>query len=112
MLVVEASTPTKKGLSGSGWMRSVAWVKSFFKMYIACCCWIPGQRLGPLLGEVCQGDGNGTEDLNEAVIEICKSKKYMEFLDCGWNWPIAHSLHLPLVQMDAILTDGVAKELN
>ncbi len=69
--------------------------------------WSPGQRLGFTLQQACKVVNYGAEVLDETSVEVCKSQKLLKFFESRYG-PLTKSLNLPLVHLDALLTDDVS----
>ncbi len=53
-----------------------------------------GQRLGPTLEKTGERMNNGTEIIDETVIEVYKSKESLELFDCGSSWSVMNRINL------------------
>lgn len=49
--------------------------------------------------------------MDQSVVEVHKSKEALEFLDIIRFWPVLDVVHVPLVHLDTLLIDDIAKQL-
>ncbi len=72
----------------------------------------PGQGLGLPTEQGGKRGCDQTKTLDEAAVEIGKSKESLQFLNHLGSRPFCHSCYLPLVHLDTFPPDDVSQELH
>lgn len=101
--VVEASTSTVNGNSGSGWTRRGALVKASYNGWKAL---TPSSFQTRDLGFPRRRLVNWQEILDKFPIEVGKPNKSLELFDGMGSWPRSDGFHLYLVHLHSMLVNN------